>query len=158
MRVVVDGIIYQKQSQGGISRLFSEILPRMCDLDSSLEVTLLAAGWCKQPLPAHPHIRQVRAFPVENLLRPRRIWRPLVPRVRAVAQGLQLGNRPGSIWHSTYYTMPRSWNGSIVVTVVDITHERLPQFLVGRANDRFRQQKRPSGTWSALTRRGSHLA
>lgn len=33
MNVVVDGIIDQMQSIGGISRLYTEIFPCMCDID-----------------------------------------------------------------------------------------------------------------------------
>ena len=40
----MDGIVYQWQFHGGISRLYSEILPRMCDLDDSLRIILLTEG------------------------------------------------------------------------------------------------------------------
>lgn len=85
LEVIVDDVIYQIQSHGGISRLFSEILPRMCDLDDSLRITLLTEGNLRQPLPEHGRIiRQV--FPYCLLLLASRlgvigevavrIWRP----------------------------------------------------------------------------------
>ena len=37
MQVVVDGYIFQKQARGGISRLYHEILPIMCDMDNELK-------------------------------------------------------------------------------------------------------------------------
>ena len=142
LEVVVDGIIYQRQSHGGISRLFSEILPRMCDLDDSLQITLLAPEWPKQPLPSHPHIRQLRPFPIERLLRPGRIWKAVLPWAREIAQRLRVGNEPGRIWHSTYYTMLRGWNGPFVLTVVDMTYERFAHLFTGARNDEFRERKR----------------
>ena len=67
MRVVIDGIIYQRQSHSGVSRIYNEILTRMCDLDSTLEITLLAPARPKQPLPSHPRIRQARVWQASSL-------------------------------------------------------------------------------------------
>ena len=136
--VVVDGIIYQLQPYGGIPRMFSEILPRMCDMDDQLHVTLFTSGPCRQALPTHPHIHHRPIPRVERLLRPARLWSPVVPIVRGAAQSLYIGGARGRIWHSTYYTMPYqwgrpSWKGPIVVTVVDMIYEKFPQYFVNAA-------------------------
>jgi hypothetical protein len=44
IEIVIDGIIYTLQQTGGISRLFSEILPRICELDETVEMTIFTSG------------------------------------------------------------------------------------------------------------------
>ena len=75
MNVVVDGIIYELQSRGGVSRLFSEILPRMCQADESLNITLLVSGPSQQTLPQHPQIHIRSAPQIERFLQPRPVIR-----------------------------------------------------------------------------------
>ena len=143
MEVVVDGIIYQPQSHGGISRLYSEILPRMCDMDDSLQIALLTSGQCKQPLPTHARIQHRPLFPVDDILHPDRLWWPVVPRKRAFVQRLAVGRARGRIWHSTYYTRLDPWNGPVVVTAVDMIHERFADlYYNGPRNDQSRERKR----------------
>ncbi len=142
MDVVVDGLIYEAQARGGISRLFSEILPRMCELESSLLVTLLTVGRLRQPIPAHPRIRHRPLLAADHWLRPSRVWRPVIPRVRAWVQQVWLGHSTGKLWHSTYYTMLPKWEGPVVVTVHDMIYERFAHLFNGRSDHWFRQQKR----------------
>jgi len=59
MEVVVDGIIYQLQARGGISRMYNEILPRMCQHDNNFHVQLLETDLPLQPIPRHPNIRSL---------------------------------------------------------------------------------------------------
>ena len=140
--MTVDGIIYQTQSHGGISRLYSEILPRMCDLDDSLRITLLTEGKLRQSLSEHPRIVRRRIPPVHRYLRPGRVWKPLLPAARNLVHRLWIGRGEGQIWHSTYYTLPECWHGAQVVTVVDMTHERFADLFAGPGKDRFRALKR----------------
>ena len=79
MVVVADGIIYHLQSKGGISRVFSEILPRMCDADDSLHIALVTQGPLRQALPQHQRITHCSIPDAERYLRPRRIWKPFIP-------------------------------------------------------------------------------
>lgn len=141
MKVLVDGIIYQNQSHGGISRLYNEILPRMCAMDDSLWITLLTSGRCRQPLPLHARIRHRPLFPVNSILRPGRLWWPVVPRIRAFVQQSAVGDGRGRIWHSTYYTMLDKWKGATVVTVHDMIHERFVYLFNGSVNEQFRKRK-----------------
>lgn len=142
MKVIVDGIIYQLQSQGGISRIYSEILPRMCDLDDSLRITLLTEGELRQSLPENRHIIHRRIPPVKRYLRPGRLWKPIIPRTRQLMLRFSVGRGAGQIWHSTYYTLPEHWNGLQVVTVHDLIHERFPDMFSGPGSDQFREEKR----------------
>lgn len=141
MEVVVDGIIYQYQSHGGISRLFSEILPRMCEIDESLRIMLFTSGRCRQALPAHPHIHHLPIPPVERFLRPGRLWGPIIPPAKDLIQRLWVGSAKGGIWHTTYYTMPPlPWDGPIVITVVDMIYEKFPEYFYNAT--KFIERKR----------------
>ena len=142
MEIVVDGVIYQLQACGGISRLYSEILPRMCDLDDLLHITLLTEGKPRQSLPEHPRIIHQVIPPVKRYLLPRRVWKPVIPLVRRFVRRLWIGRGEGQIWHSTYYTLPEPWDGLQVVTVVDMIHERFVDMLNRPKDERFREKKR----------------
>ena len=145
LKVIVDGVIYRTHSYGGILRIFSEIFPRLCDIDDSLSITLLISGRCRQSVPVHRHIYHRSILPVDRFLRPNRLWRPIVPRVEEFVHRLWAGSGKGKIWHSTYYTMPApenilSWSGSLVVTVPDMIHEKFPKYF--KNSKEFLKRKR----------------
>jgi len=142
LEIVVDGIIYQSQAQGGISRLFNEILPRMCDIDDSLNVILFTQGKLRQALPKHQRIIYCSVPCLECWLRPKRVWKPVVPTVRQLMRQICIGRGVGKIWHSTYYTMPERWDGYSIVTVHDMIFERFPDFYDRLSANRFREKKR----------------
>lgn len=136
MNVVIDGFVYQFQAYRGISRIYNEILPRMCKIDSSLHVTLLTSGRCQQPLPTHPQLEHKSLLPVEQLLRPNRLWWRIIPHLTMLMQQLYLGSGKGSIWHSTYYTVLNQWKGPRVVTVYDMIHELFAHVFTGAKRER----------------------
>jgi len=148
MEVVVDGIIYQLQLHGGISRVFSEILPRMCDIDDSLRIKLLTQGQLKQPLPEHPQIRHCPIFDPARYLRPQRLWSPAMPAIERFVRGLYIGRGRQKIWHSTFYTVPTRWDGHLIMSVYDMIHDRYPDLYSGANSDKFRERKRRSITQS----------
>jgi glycosyltransferase involved in cell wall biosynthesis len=141
-QVVVDGVIFQSQAKGGISRLFIEILPRMCEMDDSLHITLLTQGRLSQSLPEHGHIKHSPVPAFERYLRPNRMWRSVLPKIKYFTYNLWAGTGEGKIWHSTYYTTPERWKGYSVATVHDMVFELFPQFYDGPNFDLFRQKKR----------------
>ena len=142
MNVVVDGIIYSLQSHGGISRLFSEILPRMCQADETLDITLLMTGQSQQTLPHHPHIH-IRSTPqIERFVKPHLVWRYPMRMLKEWRLRLSIDRTEDKIWHSTYFTMPKMWRGAIVVTVVDMIYELFPDLFNTIGASRFRKQKR----------------
>ena len=124
MNVIVDGIIYQKQSQGGISHIYDEILPRMCNEYDFLKIDLLTSGPCKKALPVHSHIKHTALFPIDSFLRPTRLWRNKRFHIRAYLQHLTFSDSREKIWHSTYSTMPYNWKGPVVFSIYDMIHER----------------------------------
>lgn len=142
VNVIVDGIIYRLQPHGGISRLFSEILPRMCQADDTLNITLLMMGQSQQALPHHPHIHIRSAPQIERLLRPHLVWRYPVRMLKEWWLRLSIEGTRGKIWHSTYYTMPKIWRGATVVTVADMIYELFPGLFNTIGSERLRRQKR----------------
>jgi len=50
--IVIEGIIFQYQKEGGASRLFKEIIPRICELDESInnKFSLGVKTCCKNKL------------------------------------------------------------------------------------------------------------
>jgi glycosyltransferase involved in cell wall biosynthesis len=143
-QVVVDGAIFQSQAKGGISRLFSEILPRMCEMNDSLHISLLTQGRLRQSLPKHRHIKHCSVPTFERYLRPNRVWQSVLPKIKHFTYNLWTGTGEGKIWHSTYYAMPEKWAGYSVATVHDMVFELFPQFYSGPNFDSFRRRKRLS--------------
>ena len=136
MDIVVDGTIYERQRVGGISRVFNQILPRVCDLhpDLEIEIRTLDIAVAQTP-PTHPAIRHV-SIP---LLRPARTWSRIAPWAQQQARA---GLPRRAIWHSTYYTDPPAWLGPRVVTAHDTIHLRYADVWVGADADAFRQLQR----------------
>lgn len=141
MNVVVDGVVYGGEPYGGIARLYDEILPRMCDADPSLAVTLMMSRRWRRRLPAHARIRCVPWLAADRFMPCGRLWCRVAPRLETVARRRAVAESPRHIWHSTYYTIPRRWRGPVVVTVVDAIHERFPQ-LFGDGGETIRRAKR----------------
>jgi glycosyltransferase involved in cell wall biosynthesis len=141
MKLTIDGYLYQWQRRGGVSRIFSEILPRMCEADPSLLVRLLTeAGPLAQTPPVHERILHRRIPRVEDYLRPRRVWRAIVPRMQQSLRKAYIGNGQAAIWHSTYFTEPQAWQGKQVVTVYDLAHQRFPELFNGVDDEKQRQR------------------
>ena len=142
MEIVVDGLIYQLQAHGGLSRLYNEVFPRLCEMEAAFQVVVLTSGQLRQTPPKHPRLRHQALLPVDSLLRPARFWQPVSLRARAWVQQTWLKGARGRVWHSTYYTLLEPWEGPKVVTVADMIHEHVPQLFSGPAQERFRAQKR----------------
>lgn len=144
MRIVCDGVIYGTiyGTNGGVSRLYRELLPRLCEMDESVRIRLLLSDVAKGSLPAHPRILK-RAIPqVVKYVRPRRLWGSFIPQLQQLVSQMCFGSGKGSIWHSTYYTRPGRWKGTSVVIVYDMIHELFPELFNSGACDEFRKQKR----------------
>jgi glycosyltransferase involved in cell wall biosynthesis len=150
MRLFVDGLIFQKQKYGGISRLFREILPRMCKLDDDLEIILFIEGNVSQNVPIHDRITlrnvpfvQRGHTPLNNFLR--EYAYPIYQLARKswdITRSTMIGRGRNSIWHSTYYTYPRYWKGTQILTVYDLAHELFPDLYDTPLDDITRLQKR----------------
>jgi glycosyltransferase involved in cell wall biosynthesis len=142
MDLVVDGLIYQMQVHGGISRIFNEVLPRMCNLDPDLNVTLFTSGLCLQRLPTHDQIHHYPPATLSRVLYPSRVWNRLIDVWLAPSKKFSKLSTSDSIWHSTYYTQPQGWNGKQIVTVVDMIQEKFPYLFSDAHNDQVRERKK----------------
>ena len=142
MELVVDPIIFRNQYAGGISRLYREILPRICTIDPALQITLLVGGPFRQAMPTHPQITNLYVPPVERLLRPGRLWWRVAPRVRQFMQMQRIGATQGKIWQSTYFTSPGNWQGATVVMVADLIYALFPKFFTGPYHTWFMGEQR----------------
>ena len=137
--LTVDGWVYQWQSRGGVSRLFTELLPRMCDLEPTLSVTLMTEGKAvMQSFPQHERIFHRRLITASKLMRPQRLFGGFTPIAQRLLRRWLIGTGRHSIWHSTYYTKPEHWKGRRVVTVYDLAYHRLPH-LFNTAADRIQR-------------------
>jgi len=142
LRVVIDGIIFALQATGGISRVFSEVLPRICSLDAGVAIDLLMTLPRKQVLPQHEQIR-IRQGPLREMaLKPESVWRYPMSAFNGWWLQRNTSESTGAIWHSTYFTSPRHWPGPKVVTVHDMIYELYPQMFSSRAENGVREQKR----------------
>jgi len=149
MEIFVDGVIYQRQPHGGISRLYNEILPRICDMDESLQITIFTDGPLKQPLPVHSLITTQTVPPIKHTLQVSGVQRFIPSPIGYIGRrlwynlrSLWIGQKKGVICHTTYYTFPRFLKGSKVVTVYDMIHERFPDLYNDPLDDYARLQKR----------------
>lgn len=144
LQVVLDGIIFELQSRGGISRIYQEILPRMCEMDQRLQIFLFADKHTKQSMPKHSNIHRVNIPTLRQYLRPASIWMPVLTKIRDFSRQSRLGNGSGQIWHSTYYTFPKNWEGYQVVMVDDLIYELFKSQFSSRNDHWIRTQKRQS--------------
>lgn len=138
MKIAVDGIIFEKQALGGISRIYHETLPRMCQQDDSLWITLLTSGPLMQEIPQHTNIQHQSLPNLEGFLRPGRFFVNTRSRLRAKVQSSWMLKNPSDIWHSTYYTLPYNWRGSVITTLYDLIYERFPEQFSSKI-DRWRR-------------------
>ena len=76
------------------------------------------------------------------MLRPGRLWRPLVSQLKLATQLHYAGNRPSAIWQATYYTPPpQRWRGHFVVLFHDLMEERYPDLFSEPRHDELRRLK-----------------
>lgn len=127
MRIIVDGIVYGRQTYGGINTYFNQVLPRIASRPGTT-VDILLPPVCKGAPPDAP-VRRLR----RNILPTRTglSWR-LDDRIEAMVEHLNFGltglwamTKMDSIFHSTYFT----WLPTAIPHVgiaLDLNHEVFP--------------------------------
>lgn len=120
--------------------MFTEILPRMCIQDNSLQITLFTVGRNRLPLPVHEQIRHLQIPALKIPFLPISLREFFISKM----QPLILGTGKAQIWHTTYFTTPTIWKGLRIVTVYDMIHERFSHLFNRPEDDIFRKQKRTS--------------
>ena len=139
MEIIIDGIIYQQQKVGGVSRIFTEILPRMCEIDDSLKFSILTTNKLRQNLPTASGIKHRELFEIDRFLKPAWLWRKYDIRGKFIYQAID--KKSSAIWHSTYFTRLSNWPGMEFVSVYDLIHELYPQYFTRHKDDDFRKIK-----------------
>ena len=125
--VVVEAGTFCSAPDGGVTRIYREILPRMCEVDPDLTLQVLAQNPLRRPVPVHPSIRRSAPLPVDAWLRPHRVWLRPADWARRAAYGAAARGDRSRLWHSTHFTVPLRWGGPTLVTVYDMIHERFPE-------------------------------
>ena len=126
MHVTLDGYIFERQSRGGISRIFHEILPLMCDLSEELLIDLWTGRGLRQNLPNHAQISAHSFSAPYQYLRPTRYFgrQQIEFRQFLLNRAIDLHD---SIWHTTYYTLPKEENIFKIISVYDMIQEKFPK-------------------------------
>ncbi len=141
LHVLVDASVIALQRHGGISRIYREIIPRMCEIDRQLHIGL--ATWVpgsKDP-PSHPRVRQYRVPNSYELLRPWRLWKNTFSSAQSTLEKLFLKNSEAQVFHSTYYRIFPFLDTPMVLSVYDMIYEKFALEYFPEA-DEFREQKR----------------
>lgn len=142
MRITVEGLVYQLQTRGGISRVLNEVLPRVCAIEPSFDLRIVLNGDSIAPLPPDPPVNRVRAWRPNRWLRPTRLWTPVIPFLEDLFIGSAADVGDGGLWHSTYYRIPRGLSQPVVGSVWDMTHERFPHLLDSPEDQALRKAKK----------------
>ena len=126
---------------GGISRIFQELIPLLCESEAVSGVDLVISGPPRQALPRHPRLRLFQLYP-PAWLRPAAAWRRALAPLVARRLRRQLEAVTDQVWHSSYFTLPLNWRGPVVVTVADLIYEFYPALIRGFDADRLRARRR----------------
>lgn len=132
MRLVVDGPVFERETPGGIARLFANVLPIQCDLDPKLRVQIFFSKTPKIPYPKHKQISLFFPETVQKILRPFKLSKSQKLSFQKKCLQIWMGNTHNKIWLSTYFTLPpENWQGKQAVMVHDFIHELFPEHLPG---------------------------
>lgn len=143
LQLILEGAIFEQQSMGGISRIYHEILPRICNMDDGILFSIITSGRLMQSLPRHPQIDSYPSrVPVHRFLRPQTFFWHLQDYLRAKLQTASFHFDRNTIWHATYFQLPDWWKGPKVATVYDLIHEKLPHFFNKNYDDILRKRKK----------------
>lgn len=143
LHIILEGKIFEEQPLGGISRIYHEILPRICDMDERIGFSILSSGRLLQSLPDHPQVIGYHSrVSVQRFLRPQTFFWSLQDYLRAKLQTKSIGYDRSTIWHATYFQLPRWWRGPKITTVYDLIPEKFPQIFNRNYDDIFRKRKR----------------
>ena len=129
MNIFYDGIVFNTQRYGGVSRYFVELVDRIANRDD-LNLFLFR----------FPSLFEKR----KNITLKKCIRIPKINRILREIDTIQLPwlvrNFDSDIYHTTYYRIPENIKVPKVVTVYDMIHEKFSASMKGV--DRFLQRKR----------------
>ena len=123
MNIIVDGKIFQDQKFGSISRIYHEILPKICAASPNISLQIFCDffyGDLKQPLPSHQQITPILMpfYSRSNL--PNKVINKLLRELWLMKEN---SLKKAEIWHSTYFTLPHTNKIPYIVSVYDMISE-----------------------------------
>ncbi|MEZ4726558.1 MAG: glycosyltransferase family 1 protein [Caldilineaceae bacterium] len=124
MNIVLDGIIFEQQTHGGIPRIYQELLPRICLLDPTIQFLLVTHGPIRSQWPDQAQIVHRRLWPLDRYIQPGHYLWSFKKQVRSRIAGYSLSAHADKIWHSTHYTLPHKWKGPVLIAAYDLLVER----------------------------------
>jgi len=121
MKIFYDGVIFLYQWQGGVNRIFEEIIARLSRIDNNVEMYLHR----------FPDSFKRSFMKREYFLAPKigRIFRE----VDNFIMSAEIKSYKPDIYHSTYYRIFKSNKIKNVITVYDMIHERYPRYFLKAA-------------------------
>ena len=133
MNIFYDGIIFNQQKYGGVSRYFVELVDRMANRD---DLSLFLFRF--------PTLFEKR----KNITLKKCIRVPIrIPKINGILREIDNIRLPGlvrnfdsDIYHTTYYRIPENIKVPKVITVYDMIHEKFLTSIKGV--DKFLQRKR----------------
>lgn len=130
--LIIDGTVFERETPGGIARLFSNTLPLLCDLDPKLKIQLFFTKTPRIPYPKHKQISVFLPETVQKILRPFKFNTPQKLKFQRKFLQIWLRNSRDKFWLSTYFTTPpENWQGKQVVMVHDFIYELFPAYIPG---------------------------
>jgi len=124
MEVVIDGYIYQVQKMRGISRIFNEVLPLICELDESISLKVILHA---RKSDLSEQVGQIIIPKLDKYLLPHGLWSDLYPFLNNLLVNQKVKNTRDTIFHSTYYRSLAGWGGKQIFSVYDLIYEKYPE-------------------------------
>lgn len=129
MKVIYDGVIFEKQLIGGISRVFSELINRVAN-EPDFEVGVVTTRKWKSEFDfSASQAQEVRLPDPRRFVRPNKLFGRYHKRIDRMLRSLY-GAARYDLWHSTEYTAP-AINMPSVVTIHDMIPELFPEYVPG---------------------------
>ncbi len=141
MNIYIDGIIYNLQKTGGISRYFNEYLSRLNNIEVDTKINILIDKDLIGELPKEENItiKKVRQLTPP---RPNRIFKPLFQPINNYLKNRYWEKLTTGVFHSTYFTTYESLKIPQVLTVHDMIYEKFPVFFHTKLSLEFVKQKK----------------
>jgi glycosyltransferase involved in cell wall biosynthesis len=124
LNIFIDGIIYSKQSYGGINKYFNALIKKFITYpDVNVRVFCDKLGRKNLKINRGININEIFRFPI-----PGTVGRILNDRIYAYKIIRSIKKNNPAIFHSTYYTSMAKYSISEIVTVYDMIHELFPEY------------------------------
>lgn len=125
MKILVDGTIFETYPNGGIARIFREVLPRLCESSQPVEIVVLCSRRARDAVPTHKRISTI-AYGAPSWMPARVAGRYLrLSRQWAVAASRKMAI---DVFLPTYYTVSPLQGPKTVALAYDLIDHELPLF------------------------------